>query len=366
MNGRERIDAALSITEPDRVPMFIHGINEGPIIGIGRHITDGLPEVKPVELMSDAEKVKLIETLFKILDHYDIDGYTCLPMGEGTEHVGDDVPFDDWGVGYTRSEHGIPVPSIHPLSDPGKLARFAPPEPRRSQLVLVDLMRDRFRGSKSIFWMMRGVFVRSWRLVGMQNYMFQLIDNPEFLHTVAHAVVEFNLRQLELCAEAGVDVLIIEDDIADRSSVLISPAHYREFVFPYNRLIVDAAHKRGLKVVRHSDGNLWPILDMLVEAGYDGLNPLEPQAGMLLKKVKEYCGDRLCLLGNIDCVKLLPNGTPEEVEAAVKSAIADAGAGGGLIIDSSNSFHPGVNPENCIAMFKAVRRHGIYPLQGTT
>ena len=199
----------------------------------------------------------------------------------------------------------------------------------------------------------------------MQNYMFQLIDNPEFLHKVAAAVVQFNLRQLEQCAEAGVDVLIIEDDIADRNSVLISPAHYREFVFPYNRLIVEAAHGRGLKVVRHSDGNLWPILDMLIEAGYDGLNPLEPQAGMHLKKLKEYCGDRLCLLGNIDCVELLPNGTPAQVDAAVRSAIADAAAGGGLIVDSSNSFHPGVNPENCIAMFEAVRRHGMYPLLST-
>ena len=365
MNGRERINAALSIAEPDRVPMFIHGINEGPLIGIGRHITDGLPEVKPVELMDDAERLKLIDTLFKILEYYEIDGYTCLPLGEGTEHSRAEPLLDDWGVGYTRSEHGIPVPSRHPLSDPRNLARFVPPEPRREQLVLVDLMRERFKGGKSIFWMMRGVFVRSWRLVGMQNYMFQLIDNPGFLHKVAAAVVQFNLRQLEQCAEAGVDVLVIEDDIADRNSVLISPAHYREFVFPYNRLIVEAAHRRGLKVVRHSDGNLWPILDMLIEAGYDGLNPLEPQAGMHLKKLKEYCGDRLCLLGNIDCVELLPNGTPAQVDAAVRSAIADAAAGGGLIVDSSNSFHPGVNPENCIAMFEAVRRHGMYPLLST-
>ncbi len=364
MNGRERIDAALSITEPDRVPMFIHGINEGPIIGIGRHITDGLPEVKPLELMNDGERIKLIDTLFRILEYFDIDGYTCLPIGEGTEHGRAEPLLDDWGVGYTRSEFGIPVPSHHPLSEPGNLARFLAPKPRREQLVLVDLMRERFKGGKSIFWMMRGVFVRSWRLIGMQNYMFQLIDNPRFIHDVAGAIVEFNLHQLDLCVEAGVNVLIIEDDIADKNSVLISPAHYREFIFPYNSEVVKAAHKKGLKVVRHSDGNLWPILDMLLEAGYDGLNPLEPQAGMHLRRVKEYCGDRLCLLGNIDCVELLPNGTPKEVDDAVKSAIDDAASGGGLIIDSSNSFHPGVNPENCIAMFEAVRRHGAYPRAG--
>jgi uroporphyrinogen-III decarboxylase len=75
---------------------------------------------------------------------------------------------------------------------------------------------------------------------------------------------------------------------------------------------------------------------------------------MDLKRVKQYCGDRICLLGNIDCLELLPDGTPEQVDAAVRQAIEDAGA------CSSNSLHPGVNPENCIAMFEATRKYGVY------
>ena len=105
---------------------------------------------------------------------------------------------------------------------------------------------------------------------------------------------------------------------------------------------------------------LWPILDVLIESGYDGLNPLEPQAGMDMAKVKDYCGDKICLLGNIDSVDLLPGGSREEVEQAVVQTIEDGADGGGLIICSSNSLHPGVNPENCIAMFQAVRKHGQY------
>jgi uroporphyrinogen decarboxylase len=110
----------------------------------------------------------------------------------------------------------------------------------------------------------------------------------------------------------------------------------------------------------HSDGNLWPILDLILETGYDGINPLEPQAGMEMKKVKACCGDRICLLGNIDSVDLLPRGNAKQVEQAVIQTIKDGAAGGGLIICSSNSLHPGVNPENCITMFKAVRKHGQY------
>jgi uroporphyrinogen decarboxylase len=102
------------------------------------------------------------------------------------------------------------------------------------------------------------------------------------------------------------------------------------------------------------------IIDKILESGYDGLNPLEPQAGMELKKVRDYCGDRLCLLGNIDCMELLPSGTSHQVKGAVKQAIQDAGQGGGLIICSSNTLHPGVNPDNCIAMFQAVKTYGVY------
>jgi len=207
---------------------------------------------------------------------------------------------------------------------------------------------------------MRGSFVRSWRLMGMTNLMMNIYKNPEFVHAVAQMMLEFNLAQLDLLVDAGLDVLVIEDDIANTKSPMISLKHFQIFVNYYNRQIVEKAHEKGIKVIRHSDGNLWPLMDTLLETGYDGINPLEPQAGMTIKKVKEYCGDKICLFGNIDCVDLLPSGTTEEVKQAVIQAIEDGAKGGGLVICSSNSLHPGVNPENCIAMFEAVRKHGWY------
>ena len=81
---------------------------------------------------------------------------------------------------------------------------------------------------------------------------------------------------------------------------------------------------------------------------------------MEMKKVKDYCGDKICLLGNIDCVDLLPKGNTKQVEQAVIQTIEDGASGGGLVICSSNSLHQGVDPENCIAMFKAARKHGQY------
>ena len=359
MNGRQRIITALEIKEPDCVPLYIHGINEGPIIGIGKHLTDGLPEPQDFRLMNDNDKLKLVDTLFMIHENFDIDGMTTFEIGHETR-VDDLHVKDGFGVIYKLSEHGIPVPVGHPVKTFDELKTFKPPVPVKEDLGLLDLAIDRFKGQKATFWLMRGSFVRSWRLTGMTNLMMNMISNPEFVHTVAQMMLEFNLAQLDLLVEAGLDVLVIEDDIATTKSPMISLDHFKTFVNHYNRQIVDKAHTKGLKVVRHSDGNLWPLMDTLLDTGYDGINPLEPQAGMDIKKVKEYCGDRICLLGNIDCVDLLPSGTPDQVEQAVIETIDDGAKGGGLIICSSNSLHPGVNPENCIAMFKAVRKHGQY------
>ena len=359
MNGNERIRTALELREPDCVPLYIHGINEAPIIGIARHLTDGLPEPQDFRLMNDEDKFKLVEALFLIHEHFDVDGITTFEVGH--EETVDDLHVrDGFGVVYKLSEHGIPVPVGHPVKNFDELKRFTPPDPKREDLALLDLAIERFKGQKATFWLMRGIFVRSWRLIGMTNYMMQVYTDPEFLHALANMILEFSLAQLELLADAGLDVLVVEDDIATDKGPFISADHFKAFVNHYNRQIVESAHQKGLKVVRHSDGNLWPILDVLLDTGYDGLNPLEPQAGMEMKKVKDYCGDRICLLGNIDCVDLLPSGTPEQVEQAVIQTIEDGADGGGLIICSSNSLHPGVNPENCMAMFEAVRKHGSY------
>jgi len=359
MTGKERILTALNVKQPDRVPLYIHGINEAPIIGIGKHLTDGLPETTQFHEMNDAEKMKLVDTLFLIHENFGVDGFTSFEIGHEIE-IDEKHVQDDWGIIYRRSPHGLPVAKGHPVSVKEDLDHFQVPEPRLEHLLLLDLARDRFGGKKALFWLMRGAFVRSWRLIGMENLMIQLYADPEFVQRVAAMVTAYSLKQLDMLAKAGLDVLVVEDDIANTHAPLISPDHFKQYIHPFNRQLVDRAHDLGLKVVRHSDGNLWSLLDLLVATGYDGLNPLEPQAGMELKKVKQHCGDKICLLGNIDCMELLPDGTAEQVDAAVKQAMEDAAAGGGYILCSSNSLHPAVNPENCIAMFEATKKYGAY------
>ena len=115
--------------------------------------------------------------------------------------------------------------------------------------------------------------------------------------------------------------------------------------------------------LKHTDGNIWPILPQLIDADIDALCPLEPKAGMDIGEVKEKYGDQIALVGNIDVADLLPNGSREEVDASVKECISKASPGGGHILSSSNTIHYDVNPDNYLEMINALRKYGNYPIE---
>ena len=360
MNGKQRILTALDGGTADRVPTYVHGINEASIIRAGRHFTDGLPDIKPAHFMEPDELMKLADTLMVLHEELEIDGITGVPLEE-EEDLDDDHFRNDWGIVKARSPHGLPVPVGHPIATEADLDAYERPRPEAGRCTFVaELQRARFGEEKARFFMVRGVFTNSWYLHGMEPLLLNFIRAPRFVHKLARLVTEYCRDLIDLAADVGVHAIVMDDDLADKHNPMISPRHYAEFVQPYHTELVAHAHDLGMKVVLHSDGNVWPLLDQMAATGIDGINPLEPEAGMDLEKVKQAYGDRLCLVGNIDCGELLCNGTPEEVEAVVRHAIEVAAPGGGYILCDSNSIHPGVAPENFIAMMRAAKRYGAY------
>ena len=193
----------------------------------------------------------------------------------------------------------------------------------------------------------------------MQNLLMDYALNPELVHRLADITTEYDMAAINMAQRLGIDVIAMPGDLAGEESTIISPEHYREYIKPYHRKLVEHAHKLGLKIVKHSDGNIWSILDDFIEVGFDGIHPIQPQC-MDIGEVKKYLEGKVCILGNIDCRNLLPFGTEEEVEKTVKETIEIAAPGGGYIISSSNSIHPKVKPENYIAMIKSVHKYGVY------
>lgn len=127
------------------------------------------------------------------------------------------------------------------------------------------------------------------------------------------------------------------------------------FLAPSLRKMVELAHRLNVPVIKHTDGNIWKIFDLIIETGIDGIHPIDPMAGMDLGEAKAKYGNKICLMGNVNCGSTLSWGTIEEVRQEVKECIRKAGHRGGYICASSNSIHCGVRPENYIAMIKAIR-----------
>ena len=103
-----------------------------------------------------------------------------------------------------------------------------------------------------------------------------------------------------------------------------------------------------------------PIMDLLIDTGLDCLHPIDPLAGMSLKKIKEKYGDKICLMGNVNCAGNLVFGTEEDVVEEVKQCLEIGMPGGGYILASSNSIPRSVKPENYAAMIEAGKRYGKY------
>ncbi|HPU84258.1 MAG TPA: uroporphyrinogen decarboxylase family protein [Candidatus Latescibacteria bacterium] len=151
-------------------------------------------------------------------------------------------------------------------------------------------------------------------------------------------------------------------DIAYKGRLLFSRSFLRETFIPMLRSVCQPLAEAGIKVVFHSDGDVTEILDDMLDAGITGLNPVEPQAGMDIGRLKKRYGKRLILVGNIDCSQVLPLGSVQDVVEAVKTCLREAGHGGGLFVGSSSEIVPSTPLENVLAFFEACRTFGRYPL----
>jgi uroporphyrinogen decarboxylase len=222
----------------------------------------------------------------------------------------------------------------------------------------------RYKGRRAIRFSHRAAFMWSAYLMDLDNLLANMLIEPETVHLLMDKVLETNIRLAVNAIRAGAEIVTLGDDYAHNLGPLMSPECFAEFIQPRLKRMVDAVHEEGALVIKHSDGNLYSILEAIVGTGIDCLNPIEPVAGMDLATVKRLVGGRVSLCGNIDCGQLLPHGTVQDVAAAVRQAVQDAAVGGGFLLASSNSIHSSCQPANFAAMIAAGHAYGCYPVGG--
>jgi hypothetical protein len=193
--------------------------------------------------------------------------------------------------------------------------------------------------------------------VGMELYCYLEYDEPGLVSEYLEAVTEHNLAVCHAVADPSLSPAVLTyGDIACKERLLHSPAFLRRDFFPRLKRLNEAWHEHGFKGLFHSDGYLMEVMDDIIAAGSDGLNPIETVAGMDLKVLKQQYGDRLFFAGGIDMSQLLSNGTPEQVREVCEAAVRDARPG--FLMGSTTELDNSVRLENVLVMVEVAMTSG--------
>lgn len=342
MSKRERVLRTINFQETDRIPIYDILQNDGLI----EHLAGERLNVE------DGERVKAI-AIRRALDMTRMPGGPRAPIIEKRAN----------GFVY-QHERWTSWIIERPWRDHAGMVRWIEEEIERTEKQVFDATftasfwanLDRFQalfGDDTVQVVESGIgLTEIYHLLGWDQFSYLLADEPALIEAWLDARHRAELRRVAAIADpARIPIALTYDDIAYKTSLLISPQWLREHWVPRLKRLNDAWHERGVRCLFHSDGNLWPVLDDLVAAGIDGLNPIEVMAGMTVRQVRERYPN-LFLTGGIDVSQLLPLGTPDEVRAACLENIAATG-GRGYFLGSTTELHWEIPTRNILAMFEA-------------
>lgn len=346
MNSRERIFSVLNNQIPDRVPVM--------------------------EIFIDPKVVQSIcpgisyEDFF---DYADLDVVTCLTMADEPENINwvdknKMLLRDKWGALQQLTDEVLPVP-IEParIQTDIDLASYQPPDPNKSPVFkCVRKLVRHYKGKKAIAVIGEAALAPAEYLrAGLSNLMMDFATRPKFVKKIMQIGADYHIELYrKLIKDEGVEIVVLGDDYAYKSGPFMSPKHFEQFIQPALKNVVKAIKDAGGYVIKHSDGNIWKIIDMIASTDVDMVGPLEP-AYMDLKEVRMHFDKKIGVLGNVD-IDLLSRGTVEQVTNAVKKIIQNVSPLGGHIISSGNSISSSVKGENFMTMIETVKKLGKYPI----
>ena len=199
----------------------------------------------------------------------------------------------------------------------------------------------------------------------MVEFSCRLVDEPQSVKDEASRMVRDALERAECFRQhGGLDGFALCADYCLNRGPFLSPSQFAEFVTPYLVELIRGYRDMSFYTIKHTDGNIMPILDQLIEAQPHALHSLDPQGGVDIAEVKAMHGSEVCLIGNVNC-GLLQTGTEEEAVAASRHALQHGMPGGGYIFSTSNCVYTGMPLSRYELMLDVWRREGNYPAQGT-
>lgn len=341
MNSYNRVVETIYHREPDKVPFGECFIDQKAIEGLHPGMT--------YEDFCEKYDIDIVWTM-------DRNEYTIIDHEKR-------VYRDEWGVIGKLGEDYFGVPIDPPIKNKEDLKKYKPPDPDADgRLKNLPELVTRFKGNRMVGMRLHDAFEFPTAIRGFENLLIDFVSDPDMADAVIQLSVDYHVELVKRSVKAGADIILLGDDYAYKTGLIMSKDHFQRFILPGLSKVVETIKSCGAICLKHTDGDINSIVDLLIDTGIDVLNPFEPVANMDIFAYKKKIGDRVTLAGNVDCGDLLTRGSPEEVEKEVKRLIQGLAPGGGYIMASSNTIHSGVKPENLKAMIEATKKYGVYPI----
>ncbi len=375
MTHRERVIAALEHREPDRVPVDLCATTNS---GIVRQAYDRLHQYLGMggepELLH--RMMQTVDVGEEIKRRFDID-FRGVYLGKAD--TGKDVELDEWrykdewGVvrvkppgSYYYDLEKLPLAGEITVRDIANFPWPDPHDPGRTRGLKEKVEKLRRETDYAIALNLSPPFVHiSQYMRGFEDWFLDCACNPALLEALFDAILEINMA---ICEDAlrlvgdQVDVVMAGDDLGMQDRPQVSPELFRKLFKPRFKRYFDLIHDlSSAKILLHTCGSVWLLLDDLLDVGIDALHPVQvAAANMDTARLKDRYGDKLSFWGAIDTQHVLPRGSVEEVKAEVRRRIDDLAHGGGYVLGAVHNIQPDVPPENIVAMYDYARDYGRY------
>jgi uroporphyrinogen decarboxylase len=372
MTRRERVLAAVSHKQPDRVPIDLGGTRDSSLV------VEAYEKVKKYFGVEDNNPLcdrmmRVVHVDEQILKKLDIDTRAVFPGGplKGLgQEMGPRKYRDAWGVvrvhpegSYYYDQTEFPLSGEISVSDIVKYPWPDPDDPGLVRGLKERLAWIRENTDCAAILTLPAPFVHiSQYLRGFEDWFCDIMLNPKRLEALFDAILEITLRIAKRqLAEVGreVDIIICADDLGAQTGLQMNYEKYGQLIKPRHEKFFRQVHEMTpAKLLLHTCGSVARIIDDLIEIGVDILNPVQPSAaGMNPFELKKKYGPRLAFWGGPDAQKTLPFGSVADIKKMVEDLAERMGAGGGFVLSSCHNIQPDVPLENILTMFRHAREY---------
>jgi uroporphyrinogen decarboxylase len=299
------------------------------------------------------------EALLKYMDNHIVYAYLNDVFGQirRRKSFTEPIIYDEWGVGWDTTQEGTFF-CYHPLEDRDAFTKYEFPDPHVPYLMdianeVVPKYSDEYVVSS---YQVNCLFERAYALRGFENFLVDMMVDKDFAETLLDKLTDYQIELAKRYIKAGVNCGRTGDDYGGQDGMLMSPQLWREMIKPRLKRVWKVYQDEGLPIIHHSCGDVRPIIPDFIEMGLDVLHPIQPQA-MPIDELAQKYGDKITFYGGICTQKVLPYGTPEEVDKEVKRCIDVLGEGLGYILAPSVGITSDVPMQNIHAMLKASEKY---------